>query len=300
MSPQPSRQGPDLPRVEIPARYNYIGAFLTLECDVGCDYCINRFGGEPASYEPMPAARWIAALNRIRTRPDLPVTLQGGEPTRHPDFLAILRGIGAVTPVDLLTNLGFDIDRFMAEIPPARFRREAPYASIRVSFHPDAMDAAATRDRVLRLLRRGYSVGVWMIDHPGRRDEVGAARRLFESAGIDFRVKEFLGTHAGRLHGTYGCPDALAGSPQGPVECRTSELIIAPDGRVFRCHADLYGGRTAIGDITDPDFRVEDVFRPCACFGLCNPCDVKIKTDRFQQHGHTSVEIRPARAPAPG
>jgi hypothetical protein len=29
----------------------------------------------------------------------------------------------------------------------------------------------------------------------------------------------------------------------------------------------------------------------CYNFGDCNPCDVKIKTNRFQEYGHTSVEI---------
>ena len=49
--------------------------------------------------------------------------------------------------------------------------------------------------------------------------------------------------------------------------------------------------RAAIGHILDESFVIEDIFRPCRAFGLCNPCDIKVKTNRFQQYGHTSVEI---------
>jgi len=34
-----------------------------------------------------------------------------------------------------------------------------------------------------------------------------------------------------------------------------------------------------------------DEYRECYFYGDCNPCDVKIKTNRFQQYGHTSVDI---------
>ena len=34
-----------------------------------------------------------------------------------------------------------------------------------------------------------------------------------------------------------------------------------------------------------------DEYRDCYVYGDCNPCDVKVKTNRFQQFGHTSVDI---------
>ena len=73
--------------------------------------------------------------------------------------------------------------------------------------------------------------------------------------------------------------------------CRTSDVIIGPDGGVYRCHHDLYKDFQPIGHILDPEFIIEDRFRECSSFGDCNPCDVKVKTNRFQIHGHTSVEI---------
>lgn len=39
-------------------------------------------------------------------------------------------------------------------------------------------------------------------------------------------------------------------------------------------------------------FAELEKFRPCEFYGNCNPCDVKVKTDRFQVFGHTSCEIQ--------
>ena len=77
------------------------------------------------------------------------------------------------------------------------------------------------------------------------------------------------------------------------MECRTTELLLDPRGNIHRCHSDLYAGRPPIGSLLDPTFASDERFRACDRFGECNPCDVKIKTNRFQQTGHTSVTITP-------
>lgn len=283
-----------LPPLPVPDRYNYIAVFLTLACNLRCSYCINAFSRRPVNSARLAGKEWVRALNRIVTRPDLPITLQGGEPSLHPDFVAILNGLRPDMPVDILTNLQFDVDDFMARVAPERVRRDAPYASIRVSYHPETMDIVALVPKVRRLLDRGYSVGIWVVLHPDNDRAIEEAREVCMREGIDFRTKPFLGWHRGQLHGVYKYPEALAGEAGPRVECRTSELIVGPGGDVYRCHADLYAGRPPIGALKDPSFRIEDGYRPCGRFGLCNPCDVKIKTNRFQRFGHTSVEIRTA------
>jgi hypothetical protein len=287
----PSPSGPALPPLLLPAEFNYIAVFLTLACNLRCSFCINHYGAAATRYAPMCGADWLRGLNRLVPRADLPVTLQGGEPSLHPDFLQLINGLTPTQPLDLLTNLQFDIDAFMRAVPPERLRRAAPYASIRVSYHPETMRLAELKPKVLRLLERGYSVGIWAVQHPAQIDEIERAADDCRRAGIDFRCKEFLGVHAGRLHGAYKYPAGLSGMPQPPVQCRTTELIIGPSGHVFRCHGDLYEGRAPVGHVCDPALALTHAFRPCTAFGHCNPCDVKIKTNRFQQFGHTSVEI---------
>lgn len=282
-----------LPPVNIPSGYNYIGVFLTLECNLHCSYCINRFTNLDTDRRGLTGAEWLSGLNRLVAQADLPISLQGGEPTLHNDFFAIVNGIRPDLNIDLLTNLETDLEAFMAEISPERMRRDAPYASIRVSFHPETMRIGQLAAKVERLLSAGYSVGIWGVLHPAWEREVLAAQEYCCSRGIDFRTKDFLGDYEGKIYGTLSYADACDRRLPRQVECRTTELLIGPDGEIFRCHSDLYAGRSPLGNILDPDLAIENRFRNCDCYGFCNPCDVKLKTNRFQNFGHTSVEILP-------
>src|SRR4051812_30472853 len=97
----------DLPTLVLPASLNYIAAFLTLECNLNCSYCINDpeqradrrrvFTIKSASSRAeLTPAEWVRALSRIPAKDDLPITFQGGEPTVYWKGLglgAILEGI---------------------------------------------------------------------------------------------------------------------------------------------------------------------------------------------------------------
>ncbi|MEW6489707.1 MAG: radical SAM protein [Thermodesulfobacteriota bacterium] len=278
--------------VPIPDRYNYIAVFLTLACNLRCSFCINRFGSaEPPRARPMAGSEWVRGLDRLVTRPDLPVTLQGGEPSLHPDFIDILNGLRPDLPIDILTNLTFDVEEFARRVRPERLRRQAPYASIRVSYHPETMELAPLVERVLFLQDAGFSVGIWGVMHPLQEAAVLAAQAHCAARGIDFRTKDFLGEYDDRFYGTLRYPQACSGATRNRVLCRTTELLVGPSGGIYRCHSDLYAGRHPVGSLLDPDFSVEDEFRPCEVFGQCNPCDIKVKTNRFQEFGHTSVEV---------
>lgn len=279
----------------LPARFNYVGVFLTLDCNKSCFYCINTVG--KSRVRPwkgtfgLTGAEWVEGLNRLRLPDDLPVSLQGGEPSLHPDFLDIILGLRDDLHIDILTNLSFDVRRFVKTVPADRLRRRAPYASIRVSYHPTQCRLDDLLSSVRLLIDAGFPVGVYVIDHPAHAD---ANRRAYEECAklaIDIRTKEFLGSHRGRILGTYRYADAMTGELRA-VRCRPSELLIDPNGDVYRCHADLYARRNPRGHILDADLRLSDAFAPCDAFGSCHPCDVKIKTNRFQEFGHTSVEIR--------
>lgn len=280
-----------LPPVVIPGHYNYIATFLTLSCNLTCSYCINRFDTFNYTKGHLTGAEWTLGLNRIISRADLPITIGGGEPSLHPDFTTIINGIRPELNIDLLTNIEFDIDRFMTVVSPERIKRAAPYASIRVSYHPEVMALESLIAKVQKLLRAGYSIGIWGVLHPSQEAEILRAQEQCRQLGIDFRTKEFLGDCNGKMYGTIGYPGACDRTFTKKVECRTTELIIGPTGHIYRCHSDLYEGRTPVGHLLDPAFKIDNKFKKCGVFGHCNPCDVKVKTNRFQEYGHTSVEI---------
>lgn len=279
-------------KISVPDSYNYIGVFLTLECNLRCGYCINNFEGIKPKRAIISGKTWVKLLNRLHASQDKPVSLQGGEPSMHPDFIYIINNINPELNIDILTNLKFNIDKFIKAVDPARLRRSSPYASIRVTYHPEAMDLQETTGKVLRMLDKGYSIGIWGISHPHYKRRILKAQEKCRKMGIDFRTKEFLGKCNGKLYGTYKYKDACSGNSKKAVLCRATELLVDPQARVFGCHRDLYLGENSLGELSSDKFRINNRFRRCENYGFCNPCDIKIKTNRFQEHGHTSVEVK--------
>jgi MoaA/NifB/PqqE/SkfB family radical SAM enzyme len=286
-----------LKKIKIPKSYNYIGAFLTLNCNLACPYCINlnEEGSNRKSVlrRSMSASDWVKAINRLQIdRDDLPVTLQGGEPSVHKGFLDIIKGVNEDIKLDLLTNMMFDTDKFIEQIDPKKFTRVAKYAAIRVSYHPGQNNIEDLIEKAKKMDNAGIYVGIYSVMVPENKSHIQEVKQRCLEEGIDFRVKEYLGFDGDEWHGTYKYPEAISQKVHRYCECKTSELIIAPSGHVFRCHSDLYENRTPIGHILDPDFDIKEIHRPCYVFGHCNPCDIKVKTNRYQIFGHTSVDIQ--------
>ncbi len=239
---------------------------------------------------------WISAANRLVLRSDLPLTLQGGEPTIHKGFYKIVSEVKEEIKMDLLTNMSFNVDEFIKNVPVWRFTRKAPYAAIRASYHPGQNDIENLINKTIRLQDAGFRVGIYSVLQPSPelKRHILEVQERCKKLGIDFRTKEFLGEWEGSLYGTYKYKGSVNGKVIGTCECKTTELIVGPGGDVYRCHSDLYIGRDPVGHILDKDLTEASIglFKECRYYGKCNPCDVKVKTNRFQIFGHTSVEIR--------
>jgi hypothetical protein len=259
-----------LPQLERFTELNYAGVFLSFTCNLNCLYCINDPGqaGQRGDMTrsgraEMPPELWVRALDRLPPADDLPITLQGGEPTLYWRG----RGIGEILAgsehrFDLLTNLALPTDRLALCFGghQERLRRDAPYPSIRASHHVEQMDRA-WGNGIAELLRRcealesiGFTVtpdkatsdvGVYMVAHPGNLAALEAARTA-ACGRIPFETKEFLGRYDGQTYGTYLYPHStdLVEGGYWPTsltcECRTTELLIDPLGFVWPCHYFLY------------------------------------------------------------
>lgn len=287
---------PPRPRtVMLPESYNYIGVFLTFRCPYHCSYCINRFDHHDPRSAELSGREWVEFFNRLDTR-GVPITMQGGEPGCHPDFVEIVARTIVRHPVDILTNLEFNLERFVDRVSPARMNRVAPYAPIRVSYHPEQFAFEDILRRVLFLQGKGFRVGLYGVLHPAHLAAVNHAAAVCADMGVDFRTKPFLGWHGDVLYGDYA-NDGVA-TPDGKMrlcECAPTELLVAPDGSIHRCHSFLYAGLRPLAHLRDPDLRLTGEHLACNRFGDCNPCDVKIKNDRFQQFGHVAARIRNVR-----
>lgn len=278
--------------VQLPEEFNYIAAFLSFACQLRCPYCINHHGGDLVKARRMTGSDWIAALSRLPLSDTLPATLQGGEPTVHKDFYEIVAHRLLWGKMDLLTNGMFDIDEWIAKVDTQAFHRGAPYASIRISYHIGQNDKEVI-GRTDRLAKAGYQVGIWAVNHPDHVEQIKLAQLEAWERGIDFRLKEFLGPHGGVEYGTFAYPDAVNSHSLRHCKCKTNEFLIAPDGVLYRCHSDLYAGRAAIGHVMDEE-QVKwklGQYSYCGVFGKCNSCDLKVKNNRFQEYGYSSVAI---------
>jgi len=289
-----------LPPITPKPDHNYVAFFLSFSCNLKCAYCINLHNNgsrlDQAQRSHLPVDAWIAAANRLILRDDLPLTLQGGEPTLYSGFYRFVNEVKPEIKMDLMTNLMFNVDTFIEKTPVWRFTRDAPYAAIRVSYHPGQNDIHDLMSKTMKLQAAGFRIGLYGIEHPAPhlRSHILKTQERCLKLGLDFRLKEFLGEHDGTMYGAFKYDGCVVGETLRRCQCRTTEIIVDPTGKVYKCHADLYSGRNPIAHILDNGFNEEsiDEFRECEFYGDCNPCDVKVKTNRFQIYGHTSVDIR--------
>jgi len=279
-------------RVKVPMRYNYIATFLSLRCNLDCSYCLNKYNGEVRRNRfEMSAHEWYDGLNRLKIREDLPITLEGGEPTLHKGFYDIIRKVKH--PIDILTNLQFDVDEFIERVDPNKLNRSKipAYKSIRAAYHAENMDLENTIEKTVKLQDAGFNIGLFVLNLPEATEQNMKMAELARQNKIYFFIKDFLGKKDGRLFGHYKDPNALDKNKK-QVMCRLKELIIDPIGLIYRCHRDLYKEENPLGHLSDDNLEIKDIFRICKNYGECNPCDAKLRTNRFLQMGSCQMQIK--------
>jgi hypothetical protein len=275
--------------VPVDSRYNYFECYLTFRCHQGCRYCINSFSSIDRTRIELSGGEWISAINCIEFG-RLPLTIGGGEPSLHKDFYLIINSIRSDIQIDLLTNLSFDVEEFVDSVPIGRFstRTSRGYKRIRVSYHAHNMNPHELVAKAGVIQEAGHSIGIFGISHPEFAGLNAHMAELCRKAQIYFYIKDYLGEFNGKMIGVYRYPDAVCGGLKA-CECRTNEVLVGPDGKIFRCHKELYQNNNDLGSILN--LVPPRIFRKCSSYGSCNPCDIKLKTNRFLQAGQSSCEI---------
>lgn len=285
-----------LPEVRVPVDTDYIGIYLTNRCFLSCSYCITNYNEQFINrkyFRELEPGEWIEALNRLVLPPGVPLTFQGGEPFIYKGIWEILENINH--NVDILTALPPQVvpEKFKQLKSMKWHRKDAPYPTIRVSYHKGQNDYKQLIPRI-KELQEFLSIGLFHIEHPAYPDHIHEIREYAQKHGVEFRTKTFLGEYEGKIYSRYKYVDACVGRVVKPnVKCKNTVFPIGPDGLIYRCHSDLYGRRydMALGNVMDPELKLEHRYRNCAFYGTCIPCDVKIKTNHLQQDGYTSVDI---------
>lgn len=251
--------------MQLPSIYNYIGVLITLRCNFKCSYCLNwRLNKEERDVD-----YWLKAIDRIET--DLPITLSGGEPSIHKAFFPLLTNLDK--KFDLLTNLTFDVDRFIKDVPLERFQNGKDYAPIRVSYHPGFSGKIDVLGKVKKLIDNGFRVGLYVVETDESKYIIESLKQI---DWLDLQVKPYI-DHEVKIN------------KKRERRCAISEVIVGPDGNVYKCHRDLYKGEYPLGDLLTIK-SINYCFRYCINANECHPCDTKTKRDRYGNPGYTSVK----------
>lgn len=298
-------------KTKLPKTYNYMSAFLTFRCNLDCGFCVNRASSNNFSrnkFHEISGKQWVKAINRIEAPKEIPMSLVGGEPSLHKDFIYILNNIKPELGIDIVTNLWWNkskVTNFIKKVSPGRINNYSPFPSIRVSYHPEQMgEGKKLIENVSELKKAGFDIGVECIMYPTPIQLESLERMALrcKKEEISFRPKSFMGIYEGKdnlgrdfsiIHGDYSkYSGAIFSEKNLECMCKTSNLLINPQGEVYRCQRDLLLSENPIGNLLDSSFQIEDTFRHCNKYGECHPCDVKVKTNNKEELGTTLVEIK--------
>jgi len=211
---------------------------------------------------------WLEAIDKIET--DLPITLSGGEPSIHKAFFPLLMNLNK--KFDILTNLSFDVDYFIENVSVDRFQNDKGYAPIRVSFHPGFSEKINVIERLRKLMDAGFRAGLYVVETDENKSIIEDLRKI---DWVDLQVKPYL-EHEIKTESEKEC------------RCSISELLVGPDGNVYKCHRDLYKSENRLGELLNMPFIFHS-YRNCRNANECHPCDTKEKRDRFGNPGYMSV-----------
>ncbi len=284
--------------IVIPENYDYVGVYISDKCHLSCPYCITTHHGSDyfkIHFSRLIPDQWIQGLNRLKLPKDVPLSLQGGEPFVYKGIWEVLEGVKH--KIDIMTALPpFLTKKHFEELKTLDWnKRKAPYPRIRVSYHKGQNNYKELIERIAEL-QEILSIGLYYIEHPAHtEEELNELKSYAKKFKVELRSKEFLGEYEGKMHGTMRYPEAVAGKRQGiKVACKNTVVPIAPDGTIYLCHSDLYFARKelGLGNLMDETFKFPKEHIACSNYGLCSECDIKVKTNHYQQYGYTSVDIQ--------
>lgn len=208
---------------------------LTQNCNLRFRHCYLK--SSPASAHG--SVDWRAVMRELRDLDCRSIQFIGGEPTRHPQFLALLNdarllGFG---DIEIYTNLCDSSPALINAIDSAGARVATSFYSAdaathdRVTLSPGSFEETCAGIRAV--CARGIALRVGLIDHSGDPDECSAAIALLQTLGVDrAAVRIDRVRQVGRA--AVGCavsdPDAeLCG------RCGIARIAIAHDGECFPC-----------------------------------------------------------------
>ncbi len=289
--------------IEAPFDY-YFGAFLNLTCSLPCEYCVQKISlpGQPIAHYPlMSGQKWVEALNAIsgrtknrflRSPKRKKISITGGEPSLHPDFIYILNNLDKdwkITVTSNFTSPFFDKDiKFLKQIK----RRSS--LKFNASYHFMYAPIEKFIENVKKVKSSGFTVhSLFIVAHPAHKARAEECRLKLLKIHKIVKLQRFFGRYEGELCPSENAHDIVCEQEDGirnykayrdgfnqagkeDMYCRMKKVLFAPNGEIYNCHYKLYTGhKDRFGNISDKDLRIvmPQGFFLCHDYGFCNPCD---------------------------
>lgn len=284
--------------------------FVTWKCNYACSYCWQEtVAGAYRGERPAEATvdQWVDAITRLEPQQ---LYLTGGEPTIHRGIVELVSRLGThAAPVYLTTNLGrsFRGPEWVKGVPPEALD------NITCSFHPTqtTWPEWAGKWRALCDHFGPDKVGLEMVKHPDNLRFLPELERLIEEyqprvANIDDYFEQPQQMIKPVTTGPcYHQPDFRRGTPPetstdprlAPKYCAAGmrRINIDPKGDAYTCmsavdRSKMFGRHalphySPIGNVLDPDFKLND--GPTLCWETfrCSSCDVAQVASTWTNHG---------------
>lgn len=249
---------------------------MNTTCNYRCSYCTQRFVDDRGQWaKDLPT--FLAAFGRLVG--DWEIKLSGGEPFRHPDFIACVAALNKQRRrVSVVTNFSAKRDELFAFCDATRSRPGLISASLHLEYaDPDEFLAkmvavkahhagrivatcVATRDNLPRLeeLQTVFAAaGTELRIQPEKQD-----RDVIDYSDAERAQLVQLGGH----NGTGEIEPSFAGRP---CWAGARYFIVDHTGEAYRCYPARRYRRESLGNMLDGTFALRAEAAPCR-YDYCN------------------------------
>ena len=289
--------------IDAPFDY-YFGVFLNMNCSLPCEYCVQKITlpeVQVVRYPLVPGKEWVEALNSIagrtkkrflRSPKRKKLSVTGGEPSLHPDFIYILNNLDKDWKITVTSN--FSSPFFDKDIKSLKQIKRSHGLKFDASFHFMYANIEKFIENVKKMKRAGFLVhSIFLVAHPAHMKEIEEYKNRLLKIHKTVKLQRFFGRHEGDLYPIENAYDVVCEQEDGirnyeayhegfnqsgkkDIYCRIKKVLFAPNGDIYNCHYKLYTGhKDKFGNLFDKDLHIvmPQGFFLCHDYGFCNPCD---------------------------
>lgn len=241
--------------------------FPTFRCTRGCSYCVVRaHGGLPkyAELKPQAYTDFFASVEGVKL-----CLISGGEPSLYPGLVSVVKAaLARGWMVGIYTNCAPQMVEVACALEPS------DKLFIDCSYHAEWEDVTEYAARWLDIWTRGYKLSAATIMYSKNlRTCYDALLSFYDLTGHRMVLKPLDGFVGDEWFSDHAHPECVRGEPR-TANCYRRDLMVAPDGAVYRCHRFMYtkDERGVVGTV-GIDKAPELTEIECAEVNNCNTCD---------------------------